>query len=141
MYLRSRLKNTNIKIKYLGCNIKIQTLYNSTILFCQCIKMTFKIAHVFTSDTFYAENKNFQQDYKIELGYEYLKAEHIILDFEDRGLRFKSLVFDLNTSEEIKQHHINELRSVQRERDYIKKTLWCLGLLKLIHLNQVNETK
>lgn len=44
--------------------------------------------------------------YKMLLGYDYLKS--------NKGLRFKNVIFDLNTSEEVKENHINKIYSVQK---------------------------
>lgn len=44
--------------------------------------------------------------YKMLLGYDYQKS--------NKGLRFKNVIFDLNTSEEVKENHINKIYSVQK---------------------------
>lgn len=84
------LKETEAKIKYLGNRITIQSFDNSKISFRHCIKLTFKINNIFTTGTFYVTSKSFQGDYDMLLGYDYLKINRMILDFNEKALRFKN---------------------------------------------------
>lgn len=71
--------------------IRIQTLTNSQITFKQCIRMYFRL-----EGTFYVTNKDFGGKYQLLMGYDFLKENHMILDFEEKCLKFKGETIALN---------------------------------------------
>lgn len=98
--LFNQLKETGIKPKYLANQIQIKTLTDSAIYFKQCVKMSFRLEGVFTTGTFYITSKDFGRKYQLLLGYDFLKNNKMILNFDDKTLQFKNkkikLQFNMN---------------------------------------------
>lgn len=104
-----KLKEENIKFKYLGNQIQIQTLTNSKIYFKQCIKLAFRLQGSYTTGTFYVTNKDFGRRYQILLGYDYLRSNNMVLDFKNKTLNFKHIKIKLNVPEEDTTLQVNNL--------------------------------
>lgn len=107
--LFEQLKNAEVKYRNLCNQVKIQTLTNSTIAFKQCIKLTFKLDNVFVSGAFYVTNSDFGRDYNMLLGFDFLKTNKIILDFEDKTMKLKNKNIALHFLKDTVQGQINNL--------------------------------
>lgn len=107
--LFEQLKNTGVKYKNLSNHIKIQTLTNSTIAFKQCVKLTFRLENIFVSGAFFVTNRDFGRDYNMLLGFDFLKTNKIILDFEDKTMKLKNKNIALHFSTDETQGQINNV--------------------------------
>lgn len=101
--LFNTLKEKKVKMKFLGNRIRINTFDGGNIPFKKCVKITFKLNNIFTTGTFYVTNENFKGNYKVLLGYDYLKNNHMILDLQQSCLIVKNTKIPLHNGD----HRIN----------------------------------
>lgn len=114
--LFEKLKEKKTKFKYLGNNIRIQSFSGTLIPFKHCVQFTFKLQNAFTLGTFYVTENNFTGTYKILLGCDYLRNNHIILDMKEKQLKLKNIKIPLNHFEnKLPAHEINIINSEEVE--------------------------
>lgn len=124
--LFEELKSKNIKIKYLGNQIRIQSFNGNSIPFKSCVKLSFKINNTFTSGTFYVTNKNFNGNYKMLMGFDYLKNNQMIINLQNKSLKFKNTEVKLNNKEDItviQQVNVNNIQKEDVQTSNEKKQL------------------
>ena len=88
--LFEKLKTVNLKIFYLSRSVKIHTLDNHVIPFKSCIKIRFRLNGIFVTAIFYVLMHDFNKNYNVILGYDFLKNNKMILDCETKSLKFKN---------------------------------------------------
>lgn len=123
------LKQTDAKIKYLANRVTIHTFDNSVIPFRQCIKITFKINNEFVTGTFYVTSHNFQGDYKMLLGFDFLKKNRMILNFDKKTLKLKNTEIALEP--QVMNKEIVSVNSVNKRGSEMK------NITKAVRTNKI----
>lgn len=108
-----KIKQTNIKIKYLANPIKVTILSNKTIPFKHGAKFKFQNYNYFLNSKFYVTHEEFDKNYQIILGYDFSKSNKIVMDFENNTLKFNNVEIKLNLSE-------NQIPEVNQNIDAIQ---------------------
>lgn len=133
--LFEKIKENNVKFKYLGHRIRIQSFSGTTIPFNHCIQLSFKLQNAFTSGTFYVTENNFTASYNMLLGYDYLKTNQMVIDIEKKLLKFKNVKIPLNHNDnKLPVQDINiiiteEVENVVTKKESKRSKIWA----KLAH--------